>query len=63
MQGTTTLHSAIMDSLKMENLNERINDLLGIDIMSFVFTTSVVIFSLKSDLITVPNMITLLISV
>lgn len=51
------LYSTTMGGLKMENLNEGLNDLAGIDIKSIVFTISLIsnILSLKSSLITVPN--------
>lgn len=55
MQGDRTLYRTTI-----ENVNEGINDLAGIDIMLIVITIGLVIniFSLKSGLITVTNMIT-----
>lgn len=55
MQGDRTLYRTTI-----ENVNEGINDLAGIDIMLIVITIGLVIniCSLKSGLITVTNMIT-----
>lgn len=40
IQGFRTLYSATLDGLKMEESNEVINDLAGIDIMPIVITIS-----------------------
>ena len=43
MQGARILYSATMGGLEMKDLNEGINDLAGIDIMSIDITISLVI--------------------
>lgn len=59
MQGITTLYSATMNGLKLEYLDNGINDLDGIDIMSIIIIIILVdnILSFKNGLMTVPNMI------
>lgn len=53
------MHSSIMDGLKVKILNDRINDLSGIDFVLMVVTIILVItiLSFKSGLITIPNII------
>lgn len=57
IQGTRTLCSATMDGLKINNLDEVINESSGINIGLILTTVSLVIniSSLESGLITVPN--------
>lgn len=58
MQGVRTPFSETMNDLKWKKINEGITDLVGIDIMSVRITICLLIhsLSLKSSLITVPNM-------
>lgn len=42
MQGVRTLYSATLDGLKIEAENEKINDLIEIDIMSTIIINPVI---------------------
>lgn len=54
MHGVRSLYRSIMDGLKIEQLNEGIINISGIDIMSIIMLV-ILILSLKSCLISVPN--------
>lgn len=63
VQGVMILYSATMGDLQMEKINEGMNHLAEFGIMVIVITISLVILilSLKSGLVIVPNMKILLI--
>lgn len=51
MQGIRTLHSATIDDLKMEKINEGIANLAGIDIILIIIIISLVIHILSLKMV------------